>query len=99
MYVTYYRCREDTEHERSKCYYCNYEQQQCILNTVATIFLMRRVPVAKSGQPLVSTPLMLVIESPNTQMKMKSLATEDITLPTLTFIVCIKGTLTYHVNA
>ena len=35
-----------------------------ILNTVATLFLMRQVPVTKSGQLLVSTPLMLVIESP-----------------------------------
>ncbi|KZC07077.1 hypothetical protein WN55_08459 [Dufourea novaeangliae] len=30
---------------------------------------MRQVPVAKSGQPLVSTPLMLIIESPTTQIK------------------------------
>ena len=35
-----------------------------ILNTVATLFLMRQVPVTKSGQLLVSTPLMLVTESP-----------------------------------
>lgn len=35
-----------------------------ILNTATTLFLMRQVPVTKSGQPLVPTPLMLVIESP-----------------------------------
>ena len=37
-----------------------------VSNTVATLFLMRQVPVTKSGQPLVSTPLMLVTESPIT---------------------------------